>query len=103
MSARGKGWTPIRSVDRPCRRLQLAASGREAPFIGHLGTPGACPLLLPSSLKERKKHKKKIDIARIPELKTSVGLQGSVKHKEVGGPVCLGALLGVALMIVANG
>ena len=46
---------------------------------------------------------KKIDIARIPELKTSVGLPGSVKHKEVGGPVCLGALLGVALMIVANG
>lgn len=45
---------------------------------------------------------KKIDIARIPELKTGVGLQGSVKHKEVGGPVCLGALLGVALMVVAN-
>lgn len=46
---------------------------------------------------------KKIDIARIPELKTSVALQGSLKHKEVGGPVCLGALLGVAIMIVANG
>jgi len=45
---------------------------------------------------------KKIEIARIPELKTSVGMQGSVKHKEVGGPVCLGALLGVALVLVGT-
>ena len=45
---------------------------------------------------------KKIDIARIPELKTGVGLQGAAKHKEVGGPVCLGALLGVAYVIVAS-
>lgn len=45
---------------------------------------------------------KKIDIARIPELKTSIGLQGATKHKEVGGPICLGALLGVALVIVAG-
>jgi hypothetical protein len=45
---------------------------------------------------------KKIDIARIPQLNTSVGMQGSVKHKEVGGPVCLGALLGVALVLVGT-
>jgi len=45
---------------------------------------------------------KKIEIARIPELKTSVGMQGSAKHKEVGGPVCLGALLGVALVLVGT-
>ncbi|HEX8400846.1 MAG TPA: hypothetical protein VF628_04005 [Allosphingosinicella sp.] len=45
---------------------------------------------------------KKIDIARLPELKTSVGIQGAAKHKEVGGPVCLGALLGVAFVIVAS-
>jgi hypothetical protein len=45
---------------------------------------------------------KKIDISRIPELATSVGLQGSARHKEVGGPICLGALLGVALVVVAN-
>ncbi len=45
---------------------------------------------------------KKIDINRIPELKTSVGMQGAVKHKEVGGPVCLGALLGIAYVIVAG-
>lgn len=41
--------------------------------------------------------KKKIDIAAIPELSTSVGMHGSVKQKEVGGPLCLGAL--VALFI----
>jgi hypothetical protein len=45
---------------------------------------------------------KKIDISRIPELKTSVGMQGSVKHKEVGGPVCLGALLGIAYMLIGS-
>jgi hypothetical protein len=48
---------------------------------------------------EREVHMKKIDISRIPELKTSVGMQGSVKHKEVGGPVCLAALLGIAYML----
>lgn len=41
--------------------------------------------------------KKKIDIAAIPELVTSVGMHGSVKQKEVGGPVCLG--IAVAIMI----
>ena len=34
--------------------------------------------------------KKKIDIASIPELSTSVGMHGSMKQKEVGGPLCLG-------------
>jgi hypothetical protein len=33
--------------------------------------------------------KKKIDISSIPELGTRVGLHGSVKQKEVGGPLCL--------------
>lgn len=41
----------------------------------------------------------KINIASIPELKTSVGMHGSVKHKEVGGPMCLGVVLGIALLI----
>lgn len=45
---------------------------------------------------------RKIDIARVPELKTSVGVQGSVKHKEVGGPPCLGFLLGVALVLIGS-
>ncbi|HEV7660888.1 MAG TPA: hypothetical protein VGO55_13700 [Allosphingosinicella sp.] len=38
-------------------------------------------------------NKKKIDIMTIPELGTSVGMHGSVKQTEVGGPLCLGALL----------
>lgn len=42
---------------------------------------------------------KKIDIARIPELKTNIGIHGSAKQKEVGGPVCMGALIGIALLI----
>ena len=33
--------------------------------------------------------KKKIDITAVPELQTSVGMHGSLKQKEVGGPWCL--------------
>ena len=42
---------------------------------------------------------KKIDIAAIPELNTSVGMHGSVKQKEVGGPLCLGILIAAILGI----
>ena len=41
--------------------------------------------------------KKKIDIAAIPELNTSVGMHGSVKQKEVAGPLCLGILVAVII------
>ena len=36
---------------------------------------------------------KKIDIAKLPQLKTPVGLHGSVKQREVGGPGCVGILV----------
>lgn len=39
--------------------------------------------------------KKKLDIAAIPELKTSVGIHRSVKQKEVTGPLCVGVALGL--------
>jgi hypothetical protein len=45
---------------------------------------------------------KKIDISRLPELKTGVAIQGSAKQKEVGGPVCLGILLGVAIAVIGS-
>ena len=38
---------------------------------------------------------RKIDIASVPELSTSVGMHGSLKQKEVGGPLCLGALVAI--------
>ena len=38
---------------------------------------------------------KKIDISKLPELKTSVGIQGSMKQKEVGGSACVGVFLAV--------
>lgn len=47
--------------------------------------------------------KKKIDIARIPELDTRVGIQGSSRQKEVGGPPCVGILVGVALALLGGG
>ena len=40
---------------------------------------------------------KKIEIANIPELTTSVGMHGSVKQKETTGPICF-ALVVAALM-----
>jgi len=40
-----------------------------------------------------------IDIANIPELDTVIGMHGSVKQTEVGGPVCMGVLIGIALLI----
>jgi len=41
--------------------------------------------------------KKKIDVRALPELGTSVGLQGSLKQKEVGGPLCLAILAGIII------
>jgi hypothetical protein len=41
--------------------------------------------------------KKKFDIAAIPELNTSVGMHGSVKQKEVMGPLCLGVVIAVII------
>jgi hypothetical protein len=43
---------------------------------------------------------KKIDISVIPELSTSVGLHGSEKQKEVGGPLCFGIAVAVLMGII---
>lgn len=42
---------------------------------------------------------KKIDIAKLPELNTSVGVHGSTKQKEVGGPLCLGLIVAIAICL----
>ncbi len=42
---------------------------------------------------------KKIEIARIPELGTSVGMHGSMKQQEVAGPLCLGILIAVVMAL----
>jgi hypothetical protein len=43
--------------------------------------------------------KKKIDIANVPELTTSVGIHGSVKQREVGGVACLCIVVAVAMAL----
>ncbi|HEY5722170.1 MAG TPA: hypothetical protein VIT45_07595 [Allosphingosinicella sp.] len=40
---------------------------------------------------------KKIDIKKLPELKTSVGIHGSIKQKEVGGAGCMGVIFMIAI------
>ena len=42
---------------------------------------------------------KKIEIANIPELTTSVGMHGSVKQKEVGGPLCLAVVIAIVMAL----
>jgi hypothetical protein len=42
---------------------------------------------------------KKIDIAAIPELGTSVGIHGAIKQQEVAGPLCLGIVIAVFMAI----
>jgi hypothetical protein len=47
------------------------------------------------TLNEGNIMKKKIDVRALPELGTSVGLHGSMKQKEVGGPLCFAILAGI--------
>ena len=42
---------------------------------------------------------KKIEIANVPELTTSVGMHGSVKQKEVGGPICLAIVIAAIMAL----
>jgi hypothetical protein len=42
---------------------------------------------------------KKIDIANVPELTTSVGMHGSMKQKEVGGALCFAIAVAALLML----
>ena len=42
---------------------------------------------------------KKIDIAAIPELATSVGIHGSVKQQEVAGPACLAIVVAIIMAL----
>ena len=43
--------------------------------------------------------KKKIDIAAVPELATSVGMHGSIKQKEVGGPICFAIVAAIVMAL----
>jgi hypothetical protein len=38
---------------------------------------------------------KKIDINKLPELTTKVGIHGSTKQTEVGGAACAGVLIAI--------
>ena len=42
---------------------------------------------------------KKIEIANLPELTTSVGMHGSVKQQEVGGPLCFAVAVAVIMAL----
>jgi hypothetical protein len=39
----------------------------------------------------------RFDVAELPELATEVAISGAVKQQEVGGGVCLGIAVGIAI------
>ena len=43
------------------------------------------------------KEQIRFDVAELPELGTQVAISGTVKQQEVGGAVCLGVAVGIAL------
>jgi hypothetical protein len=40
----------------------------------------------------------RIDVDALPELDTEVAVAGSAKQQEVGGPACIGVLVGIAIV-----
>ncbi|HEV2748363.1 MAG TPA: hypothetical protein VGW34_13825 [Allosphingosinicella sp.] len=42
-------------------------------------------------------EKVRLEVEELPELETSVGIAGSAKQQEVGGPACLGVIAGIML------
>ena len=46
-------------------------------------------------------EKIRLDVEELPALATDVAIAGSTRQQEVGGPVCIGILLGVA--VYSNG
>ncbi len=58
----------------------------------------AFPLSEPT-LTEGNIMKKKIDVRSLPELGTSVGLHGSMKQKEVAGPLCFAVIAGIIVAL----
>ena len=42
---------------------------------------------------------RKIEITNIPELTTIVGMHGSVKQKEVQGPLCLAIAIAIVMAV----
>ena len=41
--------------------------------------------------------KVRLEVEELPELDTIVGMAGSTKQQEVGGPVCVGIFAGVVI------
>jgi len=38
-----------------------------------------------------------IDLDQLPELETEVGIAGSARRQEVGGPICVAIAAGIAI------
>ncbi len=39
----------------------------------------------------------RFDVAELPELATEVAISGAAKQQEVGGAICLGVAVGIAI------
>ena len=92
-----EGWTSFRPGPNPGAGSFRRPGDGTQPAGGFLAEPqvSAAFLLSVPDYVRGMRMKKKIDIAKLPELPTSVGLHGSLKQKEVGGPVCLGVAIAI--------
>lgn len=39
----------------------------------------------------------RLEVEELPELETTVAICGAAKQQEVGGPICIGVLAGIAI------
>lgn len=42
-------------------------------------------------------EKIRLEVEQLAELETEVGVSGSTKQQEIGGPICLGIIAGVVI------
>src|SRR3954466_4447845 len=81
------GWAARLFPEVILSRVELAANIRPAAF-GRAADRQHFPPCRVTGIQRGNIMTKKIEKANLPELTTSVGMHGSVKQKEVGGPLC---------------
>ena len=79
----------------PERDIAKRRRRRDARLIGRAERSATFLQSVPNTTQRGFEMKKKIEIGAVPELRTSVGMHGSLKQKEVGGPVCLGIAIAI--------
>jgi hypothetical protein len=86
----------------PVRALHVAGEGQVRRVAAVQPMARLFAAFVPRRRTTKEGHMKKIDIAQITELKTSVGIHGAAKQKEVAGPLCLALFLAAGTYITGG-